>query len=75
MAHDAAPFDEERPRRRIERNPESCARYGFGLWAVALRETGEFSGGCGLTLQNIDRETLPEIGYHMDSASINRKTA
>ena len=30
-----------------------------------LKETGEFIGDCGLTLQNIDGEMLPEVGYHI----------
>ncbi len=38
---------------------------GFGLWAVCLKKTGEMIGDCGLTLQNIDGEILPEIGYHI----------
>ena len=38
---------------------------GFGLWAVCLKETGELIGDCGLTLQNIHGEILPEIGYHI----------
>ena len=65
MAHYPAPFDEARTRRWIDWNLENYAQYGFGLWAVVLNETGEFIGDCGLTLQNIDGELLPEIGYHI----------
>ena len=65
MQHYPAPFDEERTRRWIEWNLDNYAQYGFGLWAVVLKETGEFIGDCGLTLQNIDGEMLPEIGYHI----------
>ena len=65
MAHYPAPFDEARTRRWIDWNLENYAQYGFGLWAVVLNETGEFIGDCGLTLQNIDGEMLPEIGYHI----------
>ena len=28
-------------------------KYGFGIWAVILKETGEFIGDCGMTIQNI----------------------
>ena len=35
------------------------------LCEQTLRETGEFIGDCGLTIQNIDGEFLPEIGYHI----------
>ncbi len=38
---------------------------GFGLWAVCLKDTREMIGDCGLTLQNIEGEILPEIGYHI----------
>ncbi len=65
MRHYPAPFDEARTRRWIEWNLDNYARYGFGLWAVVLKETGEFIGDCGVTIQNIDGETLPEIGYHI----------
>ncbi len=65
MAHYPAPFDETRTRRWIEWNLENYAQYGFGLWAVVLKETGEFIGDCGITIQNIDGEMLPEVGYHI----------
>ena len=45
--------------------PYTYETLGFGLWAVTLRETGELIGDCGLTLQNINGELLPEIGYHI----------
>ena len=32
---------------------------------MILKETGEFLGDCGVTMQNIDGEILPEIGYHI----------
>ena len=33
--------------------------YGFGLWAVVLKETGEVIGQCGLTMQEVgDSEVL-----------------
>lgn len=65
MQHYPAPFDEARTRRWIEWNLENYEKYGFGLWAVILKETGEFIGDCGITIQNIDGEMLPEIGYHI----------
>ena len=65
MQHYPTPFDEDRTRNWIERNLENYRRYGFGLWAVVLKETGAFIGDCGITIQNIDGEMLPEIGYHI----------
>lgn len=37
--------------------------YGFGLWAVVLKETGVMIGQCGLTMQNYDGGKVLEVGY------------
>lgn len=66
MQHYPKPFDRERTKRWIEWNLENYQKYGFRLWAVTLKETNEFIGNCGITMQNIDGESLPEIGYHIN---------
>lgn len=66
MQHYPAPFDQARTRGWIEWNLDNYKKYGWGLWAVVLKESGEFIGDCGITLQNIDSEELPEIGYHIN---------
>lgn len=65
MQHYPYIFDEKKVREWIERNMNRYKENGFGLWAVCLKKTGEMIGDCGLTLQNIDGEMLPEIGYHI----------
>lgn len=65
MNHYPYTFDEKRVRGWINKNIERCRIYGFGLWAVCLKETGEVIGGCGLTMQIINGEIKPEIGYHI----------
>lgn len=65
MRHYPHPFDEAKVRRWIEWSLEGYRERGFGLWAVCRRDTGEMIGDCGLTLQNIHGQTLPEIGYHI----------
>ncbi len=65
MRHYPKSFDENRTKDWIEWNLQNYKVYGFGLWAVVLRETDEFIGDCGLTIQDIDGESLPEIGYHI----------
>ena len=65
MQHYPYAFDEGRVRDWIERNMERYRKDGFGLWAVCLKDTGEVIGDCGLTLQDIEGEMLPEIGYHI----------
>ena len=65
MKHYPYTFDEIRVRNWIQRNIERYRIFGFGLWAVCLKETGEMIGDCGLTMQLIDGEIKPEIGYHI----------
>ena len=65
MQHYPTPFDEKRVKGLIEWNLQNYKDHGFGLWAVVLKETGELIGDCGITIQNIDGEFLPEIGYHI----------
>ena len=65
MKHYPSPFDKERTRGWITWNIENYSKYGFGLWAVVLKETNEFIGDCGITIQDIDGEFFPEIGYHI----------
>ena len=65
MQHYPYTFDGKRVSDWIERNMNRYRENGFGLWAVCLKDTGEMIGDCGLTLQNIEGEMLPEIGYHI----------
>ena len=65
MRHYPYTFDETRVRAWIERNIDRYRVNRFGLWAVCLKESGEMIGDCGLTLQNINGNVLPEIGYHI----------
>ena len=44
MEHYPKPFDEEKVRWWIQWNIENYAKYGFGLWAVVLKQTGEMIG-------------------------------
>ena len=65
MQHYPYTFDENRVRNWIKRNIERYRIFGFGLWAVCLKETGEMIGDCGLTIQLINGQIKPEIGYHI----------
>ena len=65
MLHYPAPFDKAKTEAWITRNRERYQSLGFGLWAVCLKETGEVIGDCGLTMQQIGGDLLPEIGYHI----------
>jgi len=65
MRHYPYTFDEKRVRGWIEKNIERYRTFGFGLFAVCIKDTGEMIGDCGLTMQNIDGTIKPEIGYHI----------
>lgn len=66
MKYYPKPYDDAGVRRWLDWTFDNYARHGFGLWAVTLKETGEFIGDCGITMQPIHGEWLPEIGYHIN---------
>jgi RimJ/RimL family protein N-acetyltransferase len=59
------PFSEEEVENWIKWNIENYKKYKHGLWAVILKEGNLFIGDCGITMQEIDGETVPEIGFHI----------
>ena len=65
MKYYPRPYDENCTMRWLNWSLDNYKQYGFGLWAIEIKETGEFIGDCGITMQNIDEKTLPEIGYHI----------
>ena len=66
MKYYEKPYDDEGVKRWLNWCMKSYQDNGFGLFAIELKETGQFIGDCGLSLQNIDGEILPEIGYHIN---------
>jgi [ribosomal protein S5]-alanine N-acetyltransferase len=58
-------FDEAAAEEWIARNQRRYAMQGHGLWAMDLKLTGEMIGDCGITLQDVDGESMHEIGYHL----------
>ena len=65
MQHYPRPYDENGTLRWLRWSFDNYRTHGFGLWAMERRDTGEFIGDCGVTMQIIDGQTLPEIGYHI----------
>lgn len=47
----------------LDRQIERYKNYGFGLWAVILKNTNEMIGQAGLTLQPYKDTEVLEIGY------------
>ena len=65
MRYYPKPFDRQNVQDWIAWNLENYRTDGFGLWAVHLRATGKLLGDCGITMQQIHGQRLPEIGFHM----------
>ena len=65
MQHYPKPYDAAGVKRWLNWSLDNYQKYGFGLWAIELKDTGRFLGDCGITMQNIDGQQLPEIGYHI----------
>ena len=65
MKYYPKPYNEEGVWKWINWCKASYQKRGFGLWAVVLKETGEMIGDCGVSMQTIDDEMKPEIGYHL----------
>lgn len=47
----------------LDRQLARYEKYGFGLWAVILKESGEMIGQCGLTMQPWKDKEVLEVGY------------
>lgn len=47
----------------LDRQRKRYEEYGFGLWAACLKETDAMIGQCGIAMQPVKGEMVPEIGY------------
>jgi RimJ/RimL family protein N-acetyltransferase len=56
----------EETRESIERRIRHHEEHGYGLWALELKETGEYVGNAGLIEQELDGEPFTEIGWFVD---------
>jgi len=60
------PYDDEGVNRWISWCQSSQEKWGFSLFAVILKETGQMIGDTGVSMQNIHGRLVPEIGYHIN---------
>lgn len=56
-------FDDKEVQEWLDRQLSRYQKFGFGLWAVVLKETSEMIGQCGLTMQPWKNKEVLEIGY------------
>ena len=59
------PYSDQEVENWIKWNIENYKKYNHGLWAVILKEKNIFLGDCGITIQEIENQRLPELGYHI----------
>ena len=59
------PFTREQMERWLNRNLTHQAEFGYGLFSVILKETGELIGDCGL--EQIEDQGAAELGYDFRS--------
>jgi len=57
------PFDEQECAAWLQKQLRRYEEFGFGLWAVLLKETGGMIGQCGITMQEYKGKMVPEVGY------------
>ncbi|MRI66392.1 GNAT family N-acetyltransferase [Gracilibacillus thailandensis] len=65
MQYYPEPFNIKKVEKWIQWNIENYQTYNHGLWAVVLKNDDTFIDDCGITMQNIEGETVPEIGFHI----------
>ena len=65
MKYYPAPIGQTGTEQWIERNLRRYMDDGVGLWAMVLKPSGEIIGDCGIIRQQVEDESLYEIGYHL----------
>lgn len=61
-------FSDEEVQEWLDKQLCNYERFGFGLWAVILKENNKMIGQCGLTMQNCNGRQELEIGYLLNKA-------
>lgn len=61
-------FSFEEVQEWLDRQISRYKKWGFGLWAVILKETDKLIGQCGLTMQPWKNGEVLEIGYLFNRA-------
>jgi RimJ/RimL family protein N-acetyltransferase len=66
------PFTREQMAGWLQRNLDHQNEYGYGLFSVILKETGELIGDCGLEQMDVNGVQMAELGYDFRSDFWNR---
>ncbi len=69
-AFDHPPFTRGQMQRWLQRNLDHQDQFGYGLFSVILKESGELIGDCGL--EQMEDQAAAELGYDFRSEFWNR---
>ena len=75
MKHYPKPYDAAGVQRWLDWSLDNYQKHGFGLWVIELKDSGVPIGDAGITMQPIDGEWLPEVGYHVHKDYWRSETA
>ena len=64
------PFTNEQMQRWLQRNLDHQNQFGYGLFSVLLKESGELIGDCGL--EQMEDQNAAELGYDFRSQFWNQ---
>jgi [ribosomal protein S5]-alanine N-acetyltransferase len=64
-AFDAAIFDRSRMEAWVRSNLEHQDRFGYGLFTIVERDSGDVIGDCGIEAMEIDGRAESELGYDL----------
>ena len=53
----------------------SYKKYGFGKWAIVLKDCNKLIGYCGIAVEQVDNVYEPEIGYRLTPEFLGRGLA
>jgi ribosomal-protein-alanine N-acetyltransferase len=60
-------LNREQMQRWLQRNLDHQNQYGYGLFSVILKESGELIGDCGLEQMEVEGVQVAELGYDFRS--------
>ena len=62
MKYYPKPFDADRVKGWIKWNQENYKNYGFGLWALCLKDSGKLIGDCGIQFRILMENFCQKLG-------------
>jgi len=65
-------FTREQMRHWLQRNLDHQREFGYGLFSVVLKETGDLIGDCGLEQMDVNGVQVAELGYDFCSEFWNQ---